>query len=72
MRRLLKKGYNGIIESLYYDKDENLILDNVCEGTCIDAGTYEHYISRKRIQNDLHGSGAFLLMCAEMYRYFNI
>ena len=51
------------------DEDGYLVIDKVCIGTCIDEGTYEHYINRAQIKNDLHGGGAFLLMCAEMERY---
>ena len=64
-------AYNALVESLYYDEDGQLVLDNICIGTCIDSGTYEHYINRARIKNDLHGTGAFVLMCAEMERYLN-
>lgn len=66
---VLKKAYDGIISSLYYDDEGYLVIDDVCCGTCIDEGTYEHYISRPKIKNDLHGAGAFILMCAEMERY---
>lgn len=66
---VLKKAYDGIVDRLYYDEDGNLIIDNICIGTCIDSGTYEHYISRAKINNDLHGSGAFVLMCAEMEKF---
>ena len=66
---ILEKAYSGIINSLYYDQDGEIVIDNVCVGTCIETGTYEHYVSRDKIKNDLHGVGAFLLMCAEMERY---
>ena len=66
---VLKKAYNGIIERLYFDENDKLIIDNICVGTCIDDGTYEHYINRDTVNNDLHGSGAFVLMCAEMERF---
>ena len=66
---VLEKAYRGIEEGLYFDDDGNLVIDKVCIGTCIDEGTYEHYINRQQIQNDLHGVGAFVLMCAEMERY---
>ena len=69
--KTLEKAYKGIIDSLYYDEDGYLVVDNVCMGTNIDSGTYEHYISRPRIKNDLHGAGAFVLMCAEMQAYEN-
>ncbi|MBE7050877.1 MAG: glycoside hydrolase 105 family protein, partial [Ruminococcaceae bacterium] len=65
----LKKAYNGIKERLFLDSDGYLVVDNVCVGTCIESGTYEHYINRDRTQNDLHGAGAFILMCSEMQNY---
>ena len=68
---VLKKAYCGMIDSLYYDEEGYLVIDNVCCGTCIDEGTYEHYVTRPKIKNDLHGAGAFILMCAEMERYEN-
>lgn len=58
-----KKAFNGVIDSLEYDGDD-LLVGNVCVGTGV--GDYEHYINRPRSVNDLHGVGAFLLMCAEM------
>lgn len=70
--KVLEKAYAGIVESLYYDEDGYLVVDHVCVGTCIDEGTYEHYINRAVIKNDLHGMGAFLLMCAEMEKYRNM
>ena len=68
---VLERAYAACIEHLYFDEGNNLVVDNVCEGTCINDGTYEHYISRRKVKNDLHGVGAFLLMCAEMQRYYN-
>lgn len=67
--KVLNKAYEGIENILYYDEDGNIVIDNVCEGCCIDEGTYEHYITRPRVKNDLHGIGAFLLMCSEMHRF---
>lgn len=61
-----KKAFEGIIDSLYIDENGNKILDEVCIGTCIDDGDYNHYKSRAKVKNDLHGTGAFLQMCAEM------
>ena len=66
---VLEKAYKGIEDSLYFDDDGYLVIDKVCVGTCIDEGTYEHYINRAQIKNDLHGAGAFILMCAEMEKY---
>lgn len=68
---VLEKAYKGIEDILYFDDEGYLVIDKVCIGTCIDEGTYEHYINRETIKNDLHGAGAFILMCAEMERYRN-
>ena len=61
-----RKAFEGIVDSLYIDEDGNKILDEVCIGTCIDDGDYNHYKNRQKVRNDLHGTGAFLQMCAEM------
>lgn len=61
-----KKAYEAVIDSLKTGQDGEIILDKICIGTCIDSGTYEHYINRDTVANDLHGGGAFLLMCGEM------
>lgn len=66
---VLMKAYNGMIESLHTDDNGFLVIDNICIGTCIDEGTYEHYINRPTTENDLHGAGAFVLMCTEMEKY---
>lgn len=65
------RAYEGIESILYYDENNDIVIDKVCCGTCIETGTYEFYKSRKQIKNDLHGIGAFLLMCAEMQRYLD-
>ena len=65
----LENAYSGINDRLFLSDDGYLIVDNVCVGTCIESGTYEHYINRDRTQNDLHGAGAFILMCSEMQNY---
>lgn len=62
-------AFNGLMDFLSYDDNGFLEINNVCIGTCIDEGTYEHYINRQKIKNDLHGAGAFILMCAELERY---
>ncbi|WP_078431095.1 glycoside hydrolase family 88/105 protein [Metabacillus halosaccharovorans] len=58
------KGYNGVIDTLKYDEKGNLLIGNICIGTGI--GDYAHYIARPTSENDLHGAGAFILMCVEM------
>ena len=64
--KVAQKAYQAVVNSLVYREDGEILLGGICIGTCIDEGTYEHYISRKTCINDLHGVGAFLLMCAEM------
>lgn len=60
-----KKGYEGVIRSLAWNGDD-LLINNVCVGTGV--GDYTHYINRGTSENDLHGVGAFLLMCTEMQK----
>ncbi|MGI6108029.1 MAG: glycoside hydrolase family 88/105 protein [Lachnospiraceae bacterium] len=59
------KAYRGVIRSLSFDGDR-LLVGNVCIGTGV--GDYQHYCDRPVSVNDLHGVGAFLLMCAEAER----
>ena len=55
-----KKGYEAVINSLTANGDD-LIIGNICVGTGV--GDYTHYINRPTSENDLHGAGAFLIMC---------
>ena len=67
---VLEKAYKGIVENqLYLDEEGYLVIDNVSEGACIETGKYEYYINRKKTKNDMHGAGAFVLMCSEMQKY---
>ena len=61
-----KKAYEAVVNSLVENDLGEVIIQGICSGTCIEEGTYEHYINCKTVENDLHGRGAFLLMCAEM------
>ena len=67
--QLLDKAYNGIIDCTRYDNEGYIVLDKICTGTCIEEGTYEYYINRRQISNDLHGIGTFVLMNTEIERY---
>ncbi|MGG1515403.1 glycoside hydrolase family 88 protein [Paenibacillus oryzisoli] len=58
------KGYQGVIDTLTFDENGHVIIGNICIGTGI--GDYAHYIARPTSENDLHGAGAFILMCVEM------
>ena len=60
-----QKAYDGIIATLGYD-GEDVLVQKVCIGTGI--CTFQQYIDRPTSTNDLHGVGAFLLMCSEYYR----
>lgn len=60
--KFARKGYEGVIARLKHDEN-GVIIDGVCIGTCV--GDYEHYLARPTSANDLHGVGAFLLMCVE-------
>ncbi len=59
------KGYAGVIKSLSWD-GEDLQIGNVCIGTGV--GDFTYYCERPTSENDLHGVGAFLLMCTEVAR----
>lgn len=59
---IAQKGFEGTINTLNYENDD-LLLGDVCIGTCV--GDYKHYCDRPTSTNDLHGMGAFLLMCEE-------
>ena len=56
------KAYKGVIRDLTW-KGSDLQIGNVCIGTGV--VDYAHYCSRPVSVNDLHGVGAFLLMCAQ-------
>ena len=58
------KGYQGVIDTLKFDEKGDVVIGNICIGTGI--GDYAHYIARPTSENDLHGAGAFILMCVEM------
>lgn len=64
-----RKGYEGVINSLSWENDD-IQIGNVCIGTGV--GDYAFYCARPTSANDLHGVGAFLLMCAEMQKCWQI
>lgn len=66
-----RRAYRRVVETAQQTADGDFILDNICVGTCIEEGTYEYYIARDRVANDLHGVGAFLLMASEMEKMEN-
>ncbi|MBQ9119045.1 MAG: glycoside hydrolase family 88 protein [Lachnospiraceae bacterium] len=58
-----KRAYEAVIASLTWE-GEDVQIGHVCIGTGV--GDYKHYCERPVSVNDLHGVGAFLLMCAEV------
>lgn len=58
-----EEAFEGTVNTLVYNGND-LLVDNVCVGTGV--CDYKGYISRPTSANDLHGVGAFLLMCSEM------
>lgn len=61
-----RRGYEGVINSLSWE-GEDLLIGNVCIGTGV--GDYQFYCDRPVCVNDLHGVGAFLLMCTAAAKY---
>lgn len=59
-----KDSFEGIIKHSVDIVDDEIRVKDICIGT--DVGTYKEYIERPTCVNDLHGTGAFLLMCAEL------
>ena len=57
-----RKAVQGIFDRLGED-EKGLLIGNVCVGTSV--GDYPYYCARPTSTNDLHGVGAFLIMCAE-------
>ena len=60
---IAKKAYEGVAASLTWE-DGDIQIGSVCIGTGI--GDYAFYCARPCSTNDLHGVGAFLLMCTEL------
>jgi len=58
------KGFEAVLLEFITVDDKHLTMSKICVGTGVLQ--YEGYINRPTRENDLHGMGAFLLMCAEM------
>ncbi len=67
---IAKKSFNGIADSLNYGDDGYVGVRGVCIGTGVGDGSFEHYIARPTVENDLHGVGAFLLMACQYSKVF--
>ncbi len=57
-----ERAYQGLMSKTRIE-DGELIISDICIGTMV--GDYQSYITRPVQDNDNHGTGAFLLMCAE-------
>ncbi len=64
--RIIKKGYEGVIASLEITEANDIFIKDICVGSGV--GDYDYYIGRIKYANDLHGAGAFTLMCSELAR----
>ena len=60
---IARRAYDGVAATLAWE-GEDIQIGHVCVGTGV--GDYEFYCARPCSVNDLHGVGAFLLMCAEL------
>ena len=70
IRPIAEHSFRGITDSLTQGDDGYIGVGGVCIGTGIREGTYKYYIARPTVENDLHGAGAFLLMCAKYAEIF--
>jgi len=57
---VVKKGYAGVLTRISLDSDGMTNLIDICEGT--NVADLAYYFGRKRLTNDFHGLGAFLIM----------
>ncbi len=55
-----KKGNAGVLTKISMGDDGMPNLIDICEGT--NVADLAYYFGRKRLTNDLHGLGAFLIM----------
>lgn len=61
------KGYSGVTSGITFDKAGYLEMSNICVGTGV--GDFDYYVGRNTSKNDLHGIGAFILMCCEIEEF---
>ncbi len=58
--KVAKRGYAGVLTKISLGPDGMPNLIDICEGT--NVADLPYYFARKRLTNDLHGLGAFLIM----------
>jgi hypothetical protein len=59
-----EKGFEAVLREFITIEEDKLTMSGICVGTGVMK--YAGYAKRPTSQNDLHGMGAFLLMCAEI------
>ncbi|MGV9295599.1 glycoside hydrolase family 88/105 protein [Amycolatopsis sp. NPDC003676] len=62
-----QRGYAGVLQKVSIGSDGLTNLADICEGT--NVGDLNFYFARKRLTNDFHGLGAFLIMNEQFTRY---
>jgi unsaturated rhamnogalacturonyl hydrolase len=65
-RAMAQRGYRGVLQKVSLDGAGHTRITDICEGT--NVGSYSFYINRRRLTNDKHGLGAFLIMAEQMQR----
>ena len=63
-----RRAYEGVLQYTR-EEGEDFFVDNICIGTGVN--NYDGYLARPTSTNDLHGVGAFVLMCCELARLEN-
>jgi unsaturated rhamnogalacturonyl hydrolase len=58
--RVARKGYAGVLTKISLGTDGMTNIVDICEGT--NVADIAYYYGRKRMTNDFHGLGAFLIM----------
>lgn len=69
---VIEKGLDGIFKKVITtDENGKTVMTKICAGFCIVTGEYEHYIKNAEyVDNDSHGTGVFIQMCAEVYKLY--
>ncbi|MFB9903739.1 glycoside hydrolase family 88/105 protein [Allokutzneria oryzae] len=58
------KGYRGVLAKVSVNPEGLTDIQDISEGT--NVGDASYYFNRKRVTNDLHGLGAFLIMSEQL------
>ncbi len=63
-----QKAFEGVVDRLKWN-GKDVLVEYICIGTGV--GDYAHYCARPTSTNDLHGMGAYLIMCTELEAAMN-